>query len=307
MEIAGITNKRNIIFISFSIISLIIFYLPFKELLRHSFHEELYSHIILVPFVSGYFIFLKRKQIRLGMGYSLKIGSILLITGILLYFIGEQRGGLNSNDHLSLMIFSALVFWIGGFILFYGLKAFKIASFSLLFLFFMIPIPSKVVEAIISILQAGSAEAAYGFFKLTGVPVLREGFIFNLPGMSIEIAKQCSGIRSSIALVITSIIAGQLFLQTNWRKCALVLSAIPIAIMKNGLRIVTLSLLATYVDPRILGSELHKSGGIPFFILALGFLAPILWWLRRTERAYSAAKKVVGKGKDAGKGIEDKI
>jgi exosortase len=283
MEIAGITNKRNIIFISFSIISLIIFYVPLKELLRHSYHEELYSHIILVPFISGYFIFLKRKQIRLVMGYSFKIGIIPLITGTLIYFIGKQEGGLNSNDHLSLMIFSALVFWIGGFILFYGLKSFKIASFALLFLFFMIPIPSKVVEAIISILQIGSAEAAYGFFKLTGVPILREGFTFHLPGMSIEVAKQCSGIRSSIALFITSIIAGQFFLRAKWKKLVLVLCIFPITVLKNGLRIVTLSLLGAYVDPRILGSQLHKSGGIPFFFIALMLLAPILLVLKKSE------------------------
>jgi hypothetical protein len=37
------------------------------------------------------------------------------------------------------------------------------------------------------------------------------------------------------------------------------------------------------VDPRILSSELHKSGGIPFFVIALILLAPILWWLRKSE------------------------
>ena len=140
------------------------------------------------------------------------------------------------------------------------------------------------LEKIIHLLQIGSAEAAYGFFKLSGVPVLREGFIFNLPGMSIEVAKQCSGIRSSIALFITSIIAGQLFLQTGWKKAVLALSIFPITIFKNGLRIVTLSLLGTYVDPRILSSELHKSGGIPFFFVALALLTPILWGLRKTEK-----------------------
>ena len=136
---------------------------------------------------------------------------------------------------------------------------------------------------IILFLTSGSAEAANGFFKLTGVPVLREGFTFHLPGMNIEVAKQCSGIRSSLSLVITCIVAGELFLQTGWKKLILVLLAIPITIIKNGLRIATLSLLGTYVDPRILSSDLHERGGIPFFILALLVMAPILFWLRKTE------------------------
>ena len=284
MEISEIINKRNIFFILFSLIILLIFYLPFRSLFNHSLNNELYSHIILIPFVSGYFIFLNRKQISLEMDYSLKIGIVILMIGILLYVIGKKSLGRNENDHLSFTIFSVWVFWIGGFVFFYGVKAFKAASFALLFLLFMIPIPSKVVSEIIAVLQMGSAEAAYGFFKLTGVPILRNGFSFHLSGMSVEVAEQCSGIRSGLALVITSIIAGQLFLQTGWKKLILVLSAIPITIMKNGLRIVTLSLLGTYVDPAILSSDLHKRGGIPFFILALVLMTSILIWLRKTEK-----------------------
>jgi len=285
MEIMKIANKRNILFISFSIIALIVFYVPFKELFRHSFHEELYSHIILVPFVSGYFLYLKRKELFSDAKYSYAFGLIIILFGMMIYTIGlNQRISLTPSDYLSSMIFSAVTFWIGGFVFFYGPRSFRMAAFSLLFLFFLTPIPSIVVERMIRFLQMGSAEAAYGFFKLTGVPILRNGFSFHLSGMSIEVAEQCSGIRSGLALVITSIVAGQLFLQTGWKKLILVLAAIPITIVKNGLRIVTLSLLGTYVDPAILSSDLHKRGGIPFFILALVFMAPILIWLRKTEK-----------------------
>ena len=284
MDTVKLTNKRNILFISFSILSLLIFHTPLRELLRLAFHERLYSYMMLVPFVSGYFIFLNRRQIHLQADYSFKIGIVLLIIGISLLWVGEKNGsGLSQGSHLSLQMLSALIFWIGGFILFYGIKAFKIASFPLLFLIFMVPIPSRALEAIIFLLTCGSAEAAYGFFKLTGVPVLREGFSFQLPGLSITVAKQCSGINSSIALLVTSIVAGKLFLRTGWRRLVLALSIFPIAILKNGMRIAVLSLWGSYVDKRILSGELHESGGIPFFIVALLMLVPILWLLRRNE------------------------
>ena len=283
------TNKRNLLFISFSILVLLIFFAPLKELFRLALNERLYAYMIVVPFVSGYFIFLKRKQIYLEVDYCFGVGIIIMIIGISSYLIGAREGmGLSQDSHLSLMIFSTLLFWIGGFVLFYGLKAFKIASFPLLFLLFLIPVPSRALKAIILLLTYGSAEAAYGFFKLTGVPILREGFSFHLPGLNIEVAEQCSGINSGIALFVSSIVAGQLFLRTRWKKLVLVLSAIPITILKNGIRIVTLSLLGIYVDQRILYGELHKSGGIPFFILALALLAPILWGLRKTERKRTA-------------------
>ena len=92
------------------------------------------------------------------------------------------------------------------------------------------------------------------------------------------------GIRSSIALFITSLLAAHLFLHTGWKKLVLILAAFPISMFKNAVRIVTLSLLAARVDQRIVTSSLHEEGGIPFFLLALAMLAPILLMLRRSEK-----------------------
>jgi exosortase len=285
METMNLINKRNILFFFLSALTLVIFYTPLREVLHLAFYERFYAHMILVPFVSAYFIFLKRRQIVLQAGYSFKAGIILLIIGILLFGVGETNDlGLSPSSHLSLSVLSALIFWIGGFVLIYGVKAFSIAAFPLLFLLFMVPIPVKALQTIIYLLTCGSAEAAYGFFKLTGVPVLREGFTFHLPQLTIEVAEQCSGINSSVALFVSMIVAAQLFLRTGWKKVVLVLSIFPITILKNGMRIVTLTLLGAYVDPRILSSDLHRKGGIPFFIIALAMLAPILWILRRSEK-----------------------
>ncbi len=290
MATIKLTDKRNIFFISFTILALLIYHAPVMEILRLAFHQRLYSYMMLIPFVSGYFIFLKRKQIYSETGYSFKAGIILLMIGLLLFGVGAKSWGVDEGSALSVETLSALIFWISGFILFYGMKSFKIASFPLLFLVFMVPIPGRALETIVFLLTSGSAEAAHGFFKLTGVPVLREGFSFHLPGLSVQVAPQCSGINSSIALFVSSIVAAQLFLRTGWKKAILALSVFPIAIVKNGMRIATLTLLGAYVDRRILAGELHESGGIPFFIVALLMLAPILWLLRRSEKEEEGIK-----------------
>ena len=278
-------NPRNILFISFNILLGAIYHGPLKELITVSFGNELYSHIILIPLVSGYFLFLNRKSLSVEVNYSYVWGLTLMILAMGMYFLAIDQGTkLNRNDYLSLITFSAVSFWIGGFVFFYGMKSFRTNLFPLLFLFFLVPIPTLIVETVILILQIGSTEISYAFFKLTSVPILREGFTFHLSGISVEVAKQCSGIRSTIALFITSIIAGHLFLHTGWKKLVLIIAIFPITILKNGLRIVTLTLLGNYVDVRILGSELHKSGGIPFFIVALVLLAPVLWMLRKSEK-----------------------
>jgi exosortase/archaeosortase family protein len=106
-----------------------------------------------------------------------------------------------------------------------------------------------------------------------------------MAGLSINIAPECSGIRSFLSMVILTVLAGHLLLQTTWRRIALVLVAIPIMIFKNALRIVTLTLLSIHVDPRIIESRLHREGGIPFFLLALLLTYPVLRLLMKTEKA----------------------
>ncbi|MBP2676455.1 MAG: eight transrane protein EpsH, partial [Deltaproteobacteria bacterium] len=129
----------------------------------------------------------------------------------------------------------------------------------------------------------GSAEVSYWVIRSVGVPIFRDGFLFTLPGLTVEVAEQCSGIRSGISLFLVGILAGHIFLKSGWRKLALAAAVVPITIAKNGLRIVTLSLLGAYVDRGVLRGPLHKAGGIPFFGVALVMLAVVLWALRRGE------------------------
>ena len=61
------------------------------------------------------------------------------------------------------------------------------------------------------------------------------------------------------------------------------LAVFPLAMLKNGIRIVSLSLFATYVDPGFLTGRLHHEGGIVFFLLTLAMMAPLLLFLRNSE------------------------
>jgi len=275
-------NQRNILFVLFSIIAFLMLYPPLRDLLNSSPQSEYYSHIILIPFVSAYFIYLKRTTLFENAVYSYGAGAPLLAIAAVLFLAGRTQGAaLNQNDYTSLITLSAIIFWAGTFIFLHGPAAFRAAMFPLLLLVFMIPIPSFLLDKAIFLLQVGSTGMSYLLFKLSGTPFSQEGFVFNLPGISIEVARQCSGIRSSIALLITSILAAHLFLQTGWKKAVLVLSAFPVAIFKNAVRIVVISLLSVYVDERFLTeSFLHKSGGFLFYALGLAILGLILWLLK---------------------------
>src|SRR3989337_729478 len=126
MSITMILHPRNFLFILFSIIVFMIFYVPLRDLWVLSSDDELYSHIFLIPLISAYFIYLKRREIFQDVSYSFSAGLVVLITGGLLYVVGLSQGfRLSQNDYLSLMTFTAVLTWTGGFILFYGMESVK--------------------------------------------------------------------------------------------------------------------------------------------------------------------------------------
>jgi exosortase len=278
--------KRNLYFFGCLILVLAIFHSLLTQLAELSFHNELYSHFLLIPVISLFFLWLNRQTIFEDVSYTFKAGVPIVLVGIFISGVGKSDYfKLNQNDYLSLMMFAMLTWVIGFFLLFFGSKAFRKALFPLLFLVFIIPIPTAILDPLIRILQVGSAHVTYVIFKIIGIPVFREGIVFELPGITIEVAKECSGIRSSLALIITSVIAGYLFLQAGWKRIVLVLSIFPLMIIKNAVRISTLSLLAVYVDESWLtDSFLHRSGGMFFFLLALTLLAPVLLFLKKSEK-----------------------
>jgi exosortase len=217
--------------------------------------------------------------------YSPAAGGFVFGAGLLLALAGKTWGGarLKSEDQLALMTCALVVLWVAGFLFSYGTEAFKTALFPLAFLLFCIPIPSVALNHIIEFLQYRSADMAFFVMKLSGTPVHREGVVLTLPDLVVEVAPQCSGIRSSISIFILSLLAGYLVLRSPSRRLVLVLAAIPIMVVKNGLRIWTLSWLAVHVDKRILTSELHREGGIPFFLLGMLLIYPILVLLMKSE------------------------
>jgi exosortase len=230
-------------------------------------------------------VFLARKRIFASVQYHFRIGVILLFVGLIVdWSAGWGLSQLGAENSLSVRVLGLVVFWIAGFILCFGIRAFRAGAFPLLFLLLAVPIPSGWLAVPLSAVQNGSTEVCSLIFNLAGVPFLRNGFQFALPSIQIEVAKECSGIHSTLALFIVSLLAGYVFLPSYWKKALLVLFVIPIVCITNGLRIAGLTLLSVYVDPRFLHSNLHREGGIGFFLMALLFMFAALALLRRRKR-----------------------
>jgi len=108
-----------------------------------------------------------------------------------------------------------------------------------------------------------------------------------MPGIVLEVAQECSGIRSSWVLFITSLLASYLFLQSAWRRTFLVLFVLPLGVIRNAFRILVIALLCVHIGPEMINSAVHRRGGPLFFALSLIPLFILMWWLRRGDRGHN--------------------
>jgi len=276
--------RRHAAFIAFVLACALLFWKTLSTLVAYSLNNESSSHIILIPLVAFSLLYIERKRVFSVTSTSISSGIGLALGGAILYWLVNRNFfPLEGNEPLSLEAFSIVFVWLGGFLLCYGFAAFRAAAFPLLFLLLMVPLPDRVLDRTIHALQVGSTEIAYHLFQAVGTPVFRQGFYLSVPGVTIEVAKECSSIRSSIALFITCLLAAHLYLRTTWKAALFALLAFPLAILKNGIRIVTLTLLSIHVDPSFLTGNLHHQGGFAFFLVALLILWPVLLLLEKSE------------------------
>ena len=273
------------------------FAVPLLGLLRFALQSDLYSHALLVPAISAYLVWMDRH--RLGRAFEpaprLVIG--LFLPGLALlaaYGLGRASGWQpsNENDRLSLFTVAFLFFFAGGTAWCYGSRVMRNLAFPLAFLIFMAPLPQLLEIKLVNFLQLASAETSYWFLTLSGMPVFRTGTEFTLPGITIAVAPECCGIRSSLVLFMTGLLAGYFFLRQPWSKITLAACLVPLGILRNAFRIFVLAQLAVHVDPDILNSDLHHRGGPIFFAASLAPFFLLIWFLRKRE---ARSKKGPGK------------
>jgi exosortase A len=221
-----------------------------------------FSHGFLIPIVSLYFVYERRKELS-ALSPSTAWGGLgLIVLGILLLLLG------NLATEYFTMRFSILVV-LGGIILFLlGKEFYKTLLFPVVFLIFMIPIPSVLMDRITFPMQLFASKVAARSLYLIGIPVLREGNIIQLANTSLEVAEACSGIRSLISLLALSVVFAYLSQKTTLKRVLLVLSTFPIAIIANAARVTGTGILAHHYGDKVAQGFFHGFSGWILFVVA---------------------------------------
>jgi len=278
------SEKRLWYFFGFLGVLVVCFVKPLISLAVYAMSTDLHSHTILVPFVTAYLVYMKRGEFPESCGTSVWWGGVGVMVGVSALGLLYKGDPYSENDALACSIFAWVSFLIAGAFLFLGKEWMGKILFPAAFLVFMIPLPDRVVEWLEISSQLATAGVSGFFFQVSNTPLYRDGTTFYMPGVIIEVARECSGIRSSWVLFITSLLVSHLFLNKFWHRVLLVALVVPLGIFRNALRVFVIGFLCVHVDREMIHSAIHKQGGPFFFALSLIPLFGVLWWLRRRQK-----------------------
>ncbi|EDY80431.1 putative exosortase protein [Verrucomicrobiia bacterium DG1235] len=251
--------------------------------------SDLYSHTLLIPVVSLYLVWENRGQTKASSPLrSLAIVPALVGAALLTLFIQREldpSGGDEREAYLFFAMGAYVSFLIGAIVALAGRDAVRTNIFPIFLLLFLVPFHPEVKIAIQTFFQHASADAAYWLIKTSGVPIFRTGLIFEMPTIDMEVAPQCSGIRSTLVLFITSLVGSYLFLKKPWKRAVIVFLVIPLGIARNGIRILILAQLCYQYGPEQIHGWFHNRGGQPLFVVTLIPLFALLYLFWRSERS----------------------
>ena len=251
-----------------ALLVLVVFAKPLFELTRFALSNDLYSHIVLIPAISAYLIWMKRPQLSLRNARLCWPALILVVAGLALsalQWLAPPAWFQNTTNYLSLNTYAFVFVLVGTAWFLLGTEILRPIAFPVAMILFLAPFPEPVIAGFEAFLQRASAEAAQMLLSIAGIPYSRDAQIFHLPGISVIVARECSGIHSTLVLIITSLLASYIFLRSSAKRAILLLAIIPLAILRNGFRIAAISWLCVHIDPSMIDSTFHRRGGPIFF------------------------------------------
>ncbi|WP_321495903.1 exosortase [uncultured Desulfobacter sp.] len=241
----------------------VLYWSTLKDLIGDWFIDPNFSHGFLIPFVAGYMVWYRQNQLRQLPCKSSISGVFIIIFGMMVYMAG------NLGAELFLMRTSIIITLAGIITFSLGTAILKALIVPLCYLIMMIPIPAIIWNKIAFPLQLFAAGISSETISMIGIPVFREGNILHLANTSLEVVDACSGIRSLTSLLALTGAFSFLSHVCLWKKWVIFLSAIPIAVAVNVVRLTITGMLAAWVGPEAAHGFLHDLSGLIVFGTAL--------------------------------------
>jgi len=254
------------------------YYNVFYGMIGSWFSDENNSHGFIVPLVSGYLVYKRRRQLS-------RVKSIPDAWGLLLIFFGVVLliAGWLASEYFT-MRFSFIVVLSGGIIYFYGMNFMSILWGPVLYLILMIPVPAVIYDAVAFPLKLFVTSTSVMIMKMMGVMVTREGNIMAFPNITLEVVNACSGLRSLTSLLAVGLAYVMLFVRNCRHRIVVFVAIFPIALVANMVRVVGTGVLSQYFGAAAAEGFFHEFAGLVVFMVSLFLIVLIHTFLTRISR-----------------------
>jgi exosortase len=239
------------------------------------YQDENYSHGFIVPFIAGYFLWQRWPDLKNKNVEPSNLGLVVIAWGLL-----QLLTAWFCTEYFTMR--SSLIVLLAGITLYlFGREVLKGMALPLGFLIFMVPIPYIIYDMVAFPLKLFVTKVSVALLKIMGVVVMREGNIIMFPTTTLEVADACSGVRSLLSLLAIAVAYSFVMKTTNVRRWIIVLSAVPIAVSANALRVIVTGILAQWWGAKAAEGFFHEFAGMVIFALAMVMLVSLGEILRR--------------------------
>ncbi|MBB93473.1 MAG: VPLPA-CTERM-specific exosortase XrtD [Rhodobacteraceae bacterium] len=224
-----------------------------------------YSHGPLIPILSGFLFLRQLKDFpeRPGPIPDRWPGLVLLALALIVALAGQVI-------EIPALVAYSLILWTGAMLLIsFGWSTGRHFWPPVLHLVFMLPLPGSVYYGLSTYLQGVSSELGVAFLRGLDVPVYLLGNVIDLGVMKLHVAEACSGLRYLFPILSFSYIFAVLYKGPMWHKAVLLLSAAPITVLMNSIRIAIAGWIVNHWGPSHIEGFSHFFEGWVIFILCI--------------------------------------
>ncbi|MBN2590397.1 MAG: exosortase [Sedimentisphaerales bacterium] len=289
-KIFGMCTQKNLKYLApllLSIAFLWSYWAGIRDLWNIWLQSDEYSSGLLVPFIAGYIIWLRRKEI-------LSVPVKPSIWGLFLFILAQAMRlfGLfflfGSAERISIVFSIAAIV-----LLLFGWKLLMKVSTVILFLFLMLPWPNRIHAAVSLPLQQVSTASAVFCLEVLGFDILREGNVIHIGNAVVAVAEACNGLRMITAFFVITGLVALLVNRTWWEKLIVLISSVPVAFLCNTLRLAITAIIFTWIKGPYWEKIFHDFGGYAMMPLALGFIVGELWLIDKLTIVPEEKKEII--------------
>jgi exosortase len=254
-----------------------IYFSIIPDMVAQWYEDGNYSHGFIIPLVSAWLLYSKREALTSELVVPWFPGLLVVLLGLVQLTVSWL-----GTEYFTMR--SSLVVVLSGVTLYlFGKGVFRLALLPLAYLLFMVPLPYIVYDAAAFPLKLFVTKVSVAFLKTVGIIVWREGNIIMFPEITLEVADACSGMRSLFSLLAIAVAYAVVSQKSNLKRWLLILTAIPVAVFTNSLRVVITGILVQYWGAKAAEGFFHEFAGLSVFACAMAILVAIGMLLRDSE------------------------